>query len=73
MVHKELNERNLYPLLKPYENKWVALPPDKTRVLASGDTLAEVRQKIAVKDMPVVGFMKVVPLDSYYAPSGHEI
>ena len=38
---------NLGKILKPYENQWVALSPDKRAVLSSGNSLKEVRQKVA--------------------------
>lgn len=35
---KKLKVIDLSKILKPYHNKWVALSPDKKKVVGSGDT-----------------------------------
>ena len=59
-----LKKPNLGKLLKPYEEKWVALSPDRRRVVSSGDTLKEAESKINKKDIESVIFMKVPPSDT---------
>lgn len=39
----------LKEILKPFENKWVALSPDETEVVSSGDTLTEAESKLNEK------------------------
>ena len=59
---------DLGPLLKPYENKWVALSKNKTEIVASGDSLLEVVNNLpsgSTKD--AVSFMHVIPLDQSFA------
>jgi predicted RNase H-like HicB family nuclease len=53
-------------LLKPsHENKWVAIAPDYSRVIAAADTLRELLQ--SAKD-PNAIFFKVLPHDLSFAP-----
>lgn len=63
----KISTRN--PLLK-YENKWVALDKDAQDVIASGDSLGRLEQKIkdrSVED-PKIVIMKVPPFGKAYAP-----
>ena len=55
--------------LKPYENKWVALSPDRKSVVASGDTLGDAASKVDIKIRNEVAFSKVLPLGTNFAPS----
>ncbi|OGZ46284.1 MAG: hypothetical protein A3J54_02630 [Candidatus Ryanbacteria bacterium RIFCSPHIGHO2_02_FULL_45_13b] len=64
---------NLGKILKSYEEKWVALSPDKRRVISSGDTLKEVESKIDSKDIEHVIFMKVPPSGMVFIAFAHEI
>lgn len=59
---------NLYELLKPYKNRWVAIAPDLASVSASGSTLEETRAKLDEKTKKTSFFMKVVGLDVAYEP-----
>ncbi len=54
-------------LLKPYENKWVALSNNKKKVVASGKTLSEVFNKIK-RGKNEYMFTKVLPFEMNYAP-----
>ncbi|MFH1956350.1 MAG: DUF5678 domain-containing protein [Patescibacteria group bacterium] len=56
---------DLRKILRPFENKWVALTPDNKKVIASGDTLNETASKVEKKD---VIFMKVLTFRASYAP-----
>lgn len=58
---------DLRKILKPFENKWVALTPDNKKVVASGDSLKETALK--VRESEKVIFMKVLPFNLLYAPS----
>ena len=40
---------DLSKILNPFKGKWVALSNDETKVVASGDSLKEVRQKAIKK------------------------
>jgi len=62
--NKKINY-DLSKILKPFENKWVALTVDNQKVVASGGTLSEVALKIKKKK---VVFMKVFPFNVSYAP-----
>ena len=56
-------------LLKSYENKWMALSPDYTRVVASGETLKAVHAKVPEGDRATVVFRNVLPFDALDIPS----
>jgi hypothetical protein len=60
---------DLATILEPYENKWVALSPDYTHVVASGETLKDVHAKVPEGDCAKVVFHKVLPFDALYIPS----
>ncbi len=51
-------------LLKGLEKKWVALSPDRTRVIDSASNLASLEKKVGNKD---VVYMKVLPSDREFA------
>lgn len=42
---------DLSKTLRPYEGKWVALTKDYEKVIASGETLKEIRSKIRNKEV----------------------
>lgn len=52
---------NLTKVLKPFENKWVALTRDYKKVIDYGDTLNEVTSKIKKNEKDKIIFYKVVP------------
>lgn len=60
---------DLSKVFKPYENKWVALSPDRKKVVASGETLRETAAKVDSKIREKVAFSKVLPLGANLAPS----
>ena len=60
---------DLSSILKPYENKWVALSSDRKAVIASGETLEETASKIDSSIKNKVAFSKVLPLGTNLAPS----
>jgi hypothetical protein len=51
-------------ILRPYQNKWVALSPNRTKVLGAAENLSKLRQE--VKDEEAL-FMKVLPHDTSFA------
>jgi hypothetical protein len=60
---------DLSKLQAAHENQWVALAPDDYSVLASGETLAAVREevsKVARTKTPV--FLKVLPAGISFSP-----
>ena len=57
------NSLNLHIIIKEeHEQKWVALSPDKTQVVAFDEKLLELKKKIG--DQKVI-YMKVPPADVY--------
>jgi predicted RNase H-like HicB family nuclease len=52
-----------------YENQWVALSPDYTTVMASGETLEEADANVPEGDRAQVVFHKVLPFDALYIPT----
>lgn len=57
---------DLRKILKPFENKWVALTSDNKKVVSSGDTLNQAASGAKSKN---VVFMKVLPFHVSYAPT----
>jgi len=60
---------DLKEILKPLENKCVALSPDETEVVSSGDTLTEAESKLNEKEKHEVMFFKVIPFTAGIAPA----
>ena len=52
---------DLSKLLRPFENKWVALSPDYKRVVSSGNTLEVTAEKVRPKERDKVIFHRVIP------------
>ena len=50
-----------------YENKWIALAPDRSRVLVSGTSIKDVEKKLKDADKDVV-ITYVMPFDKSFAP-----
>ena len=67
--HTRIAKPDLYKILEPYENQWVALSPDYTHVVASGETLKDGQAKVLEDDREHVVFHKVLPFDALYIPS----
>lgn len=55
-------------ILLKYEDKWVALTPDRKAVVASGKTLEEVAKKLKKVKRDDVIFHYVPPFDGTLAP-----
>ncbi len=66
-----MTKPNLSKLLKPFENKWVALSPDYKHVVSSGKTLKNTAEKVKDSERNKVIFHKVVPFG--YAPIIYEV
>ena len=64
-TEKVVKEPDLSVLKKEHEGKWVALSPDYTKILATGNSLEEIDKKSSGKNKVV---MMVIPSGSY-APS----
>ena len=62
---------DLTEVLKPCEHKWVALSPDYSRVIASGDTLQETLSRVDEQDRQTVIFHKVIPPE--FAPTAYAL
>ena len=60
--------KDLSKVLQPYENKWVALSPDYTKIIASGETLRETAAQVREDEKEHAVFHKVLPFDAYYIP-----
>jgi len=56
---------DLRKIIKPFENKWVAITSDNKKVINNANSLEELVKKISDKDAV---FMKVLPFSSSYAP-----
>lgn len=69
MNAKNAKNYNLIKILKPYENKWVALSPDHKKVVSSGDTLSDTAKKIKKYHKDEVVFFRVLPFNASYAPT----
>ncbi len=55
------------PLI-PFENKWVALTPDRRTVIASGTTIEKLDKKLSkLKDREAI-LTKVLPFDQVFSP-----
>jgi hypothetical protein len=67
--HTSRAQPDLSKILEPCENQWVALSPDYTHVVASGETLKDVHAKVPEDDREHVVFHKVLPFDALYIPS----
>ena len=60
---------DLTELLKPYENKWVAIAQDHSSVLAAADSFSEL-QRLTKKIVEKYIVFKVFPFDVSYIPRG---
>jgi hypothetical protein len=57
----------LSPIIdKSHENKWVAIAPDYSRVIAAADTL---RELLSIVSDPRAILFKVLPYDMSFAPA----
>ncbi len=61
--------KSVNPLV-PFENMWVALSMDGKKVVASGETIKELKKKMDKIDNCEVIFTKVLPFDQFYSPQG---
>jgi len=68
-MKKPSKKKNLAEIIKPYENKWVALSPDESAVVSSGDTMQEAESNVNPKELEEVIFMKVPPSDRTFLGS----
>lgn len=68
MNKKVMRNYDLSKLLKPYENKWVALSYDRREVLGSGKTLEEA-EKEALRKAKKFTFIKLPPYNVRYVPT----
>lgn len=55
-------------ILAPYENKWVALSPDRTKVIVAGETASEVDKKLRKMNNKTAILSKVLAFDKSYSP-----
>lgn len=69
-MNKEIVKQapNLSSILRPYEDKWVALSSDKKHVLSSGSTLREAATHLKASERPKAVFMKVSAADRTFSP-----
>jgi hypothetical protein len=68
-MEKRNTHDDLTTILKPYENKWVALSADYTTVVASGETLKEAHAHAPEGERETVVFHKMLPFDALYIPT----
>lgn len=68
MKTKTTKNYDLSELLKPYEDKWVALSYDHRKVLGAGDTLEEAEQQAKKKEKDFI-FLKLPPYGVSYVPT----
>jgi len=57
---------NFNKIMKSFKDKWVAVPADYSKVIASANTLSGVMGKI--KKNSNLKVFKVIPLDMIYSP-----
>ena len=62
------NKKQVQSILFPYQKKWVALNPERSKVIMSGPTLKEVTNKLKDKNTIIT---YVLPFDGYYSPLCH--
>jgi hypothetical protein len=55
---------------REFAGKWVAWSADHREIVASGDTLAEVREQVARSGVGGVSYEKLCPLSRGLAPQG---
>lgn len=55
-------------ILKPYEDKWVALSPDRKKVISSGNTLRDAEKSLSKTDFEKIAFMKVPSFGKAFVP-----
>jgi hypothetical protein len=67
-MEKLTRNYDLTTLLKPYENKWVALSFDYRRVLGVGDTLAEAKRNAQQSSKERFVCIKLPPYGVSYVP-----
>ena len=67
--HTGIAQPDLSKILEPYENQWVALSPDCTHVVASGETLKEAHAHVPEDERERVVFHHVLPLDAISIPT----
>lgn len=60
-------------LVLPYQNKWVAITPDNTKVLASGKTYKEVDMELKKKKIKDAILSFILPFDKSYSPNGKRL
>lgn len=59
---------DLSKLLKPYENKWVALTKDEEKVICSGKSAKKVYNEALRKGYEEPILTKVLPFDKSFVP-----
>lgn len=59
MPREKIKIIDLSEILRPYENMWVALSKDNTKVIEAANTLSELFNKINGEDHRKFEFMKV--------------
>ena len=62
----DIISNNFNEILKSFKDKWVAVPEDYSKVVASANTLSGVMGKI--KKNSNLKVFKVIPLDMIYSP-----
>lgn len=67
-MRKYIRNYDLHTLLKPHENKWVALSYDQRRVLGAGDTLQEAKREAQMTKEPFI-FLKIPSYHVSYVPT----
>lgn len=60
---------DLSGILRPYENMWVALAKDNSKVVEAGKTLEALIEKLGGNDYRNYEFMKVPEFGVCYAPN----
>ncbi|MBA7496075.1 hypothetical protein ES702_06673 [subsurface metagenome] len=59
---------DLSKILRPYEDKWVALSQDEKKVIGSGKTLKETSKEVSKKRYKNPVYLKVPRFDVEYVP-----
>jgi len=63
-----MKKKDLSQILRPYDNMWVALSKNNSKVIEADKTLKQLFKKLKGKDIREYEFMKVPDFRMSYAP-----
>ena len=63
-----MRKNDLSEILRPYDNMWIALSKDNSKVIEAAKTLKQLFKKLKGEDVREFEFMKVPDFSKSYAP-----